>query len=438
MNEKSSTEQSSVFNSNVLEGSIKGKDDFSLTNEDTITKAQQTFKKKSLSKEDETAINNSDGVVLSTLNNVGFASTRHGSSSIWEATSEAAMNIASTVTSKLENFSSTLTSTFINEETLNNSHFEAINEIEDDDEEYKLQSSFTNSRLELKSDSPAKNNLFENVSTSSTQLNVFQAAAINKEETLDDPELYFPIDENGFPLSIFTRGYMLMPYVALQQFSDLVENLERGYVIGATNILFKTQSHLADVVVDMENALIEMRDINLKRQLHLSAADLRFAENLVNNVNLTGDQINDVFWDATGWEGGDEWIQTQFYDYLTSLLAVSTCESPNSKDVSDFNESFLAAWKSTKNYRVWLANSHAGIDDVKSSHPCQAQYSVNDVRLRLHHNLQSSDRGRKLEDAMTSANQAVLNTGKYMGTALVSAKSTVSSWWSSKMKKDSE
>lgn len=437
-NERSHTNDSSSSISEVLNNTMQTEGD---KNDNTCAEVNHNLSSESKEAEspkldDNPEATSDDGIVLSTLHNSGFTSARHGSSTIWDSTSEAAVNIAATVTSKFENFSSTLTAAFINEETLNDSHFAAISEIEDDEEEHKLRSSFRNSRLEIKFGSPGKSDSFETITTSTVYPNLSEET-VSKEEVLEDADLYFPIDENGFPLSVFTRGYMLLPYVALQQFSELTDNFERGYVIGATNILFKTQSHLADVVVDIENALIEIRDVNLKRQLHLSAADLRFAENIVNNVNLAGDQMGDVFWDATGWEGGDEWIQTQFYEYITSLLSLSTCDNPNLKDVNDFNENFLAAWKRTKNYRVWLANDHKNLEDANHLHPCHAQYSVNDVRLRLHHNLQSSDRGRKLEDAMSTANQAVVNTGKYMGTALVSAKSTVSSWWSSRMKKDS-
>ena len=372
--------------------------------------------------------NDADGIVLSSLADEPPSLPRQSTNSIWDATSEAALNIAATVTSGLENLSSTLSSTLYNVEHLDGSHFDSISEIEDEEEEDKLQMGFKNSRLEIKSESPAKS-AFQEPKLTDLDIADRTVAAVH-----DNFQSHFQVDEFGFPLSIFTRGYLCLPYVALQQFSDLTDNYERGYLIGATNILFKTQVHLADVVIDLENALLDIRDMNLKRQLHLSAADLRFAENLVNAVSEN--RAGSVHFDATGWEGGDEWIQAQFTEYLVSLLAFSTLSNPNPKDVNDFNEQFLTAWKNTQNYRVWTSETHRGIVNARASHPCQAQYSVNDMRLRLHHNLQSSDRGRKIEGAMTSANQAMVNTGKYMGTAFVSAKSTVSSWWSNKMKKD--
>jgi len=378
--------------------------------------------------------NTTDGIVLSTLmDSHPRDAAYHSSSNIWEATSEAAISIAASVTSRLESLSSTFSNTLYREENFDESRFESLSEIEDDEEHDKLQMGFKNARLEIKSDSPAKDRSAQDHDIS-TKDNAIADTATSKSEVIDDLKSHFQTDDCGFPLSVFSRGYLCLPYIALQQFSELTENYSRGYVIGATNILFKTQTHLADVVVDMENALLDIRDFDLKRQLHLSAADLRFAENLVNNVSSSPE--DDIFFDATGWEGGDEWIQAQFTDYLVSLLAVSVAENPNPKDVNDFNEHFITAWKNCKNYQIWASETHKGMENAKPFHPCQAQYTVNDVRLRFHHNLQSSDRGRKIEGAMNSANQAMVNTGKYMGTALVSAKSTVSSWWSNKMKKD--
>ena len=55
-------------------------------------------------------------------------------------------------------------------------------------------------------------------------------------------------------------------------------------------------------------------------------------------------------------------------------------------------------------------------------HPFHGQLSMADMRLRLQHTMQTTDGGRKL-------NQAVAFTGKAMGGALNQAKSTFNSWW---------
>nr|CAB3224799.1 late secretory pathway protein AVL9 homolog [Phallusia mammillata] len=364
-------------------------------------------------------------------NKTRILSETNSTSSLWSTTSDRAMEVAQNISTGLESLTSAVSTAFYNTETIDSVGWEGAHEIEDDDD--LLLPGFGNARLEIKTESPAKT---QN-SNLPQDLYIERGDAIAKPRSstmlslLKKDGYISPIecDSFGFPLSVFTRGYLCLPYVALQQHGDLMENLERGYVIGATNILFKSNPNLADVVVDLEEPALDIRDANLKRLTHLSAADLRFAQHLVDNVTEEDDSF-----DTTGWEGGNEWIQAQFLEYMLSMLAISTEVNANPKDMHDFNEYFLAAWKQTQNYQVWASKEHPSMANIKPIHPFQAQYSVSDMRLRLHHNLQSSDRGRKIEDAMVTANQAVANTGKFMGSALVSAKSSVTSWWSNRSK----
>lgn len=125
----------------------------------------------------------------------------------------------------------------------------------------------------------------------------------------------------GFPLSIFTKGYLCLPYLSLPYLDLLCDVNVRGYVVGATNILFKQKTQLYDVLVDIELGRIECQDLELRKQLHLTTEDLRFADYIVKHVS---DERHDVFLDGVGWEGGDEWIRTQFRIYLLCLLRTST------------------------------------------------------------------------------------------------------------------
>lgn len=134
--------------------------------------------------------------------------------------------------------------------------------------------------------------------------------------------------------------------MALQQHHLLSDVTVRGFVAGATNILFRQQRHLSDAIVDVspsfagqhfpnkqphfifkhlfflflqvEEAAIQIQDPELRKILSLTTADLRFADYLVKHVTENRD---DVFLDGTGWEGGDEWIRAQFTLYLHSLLS---------------------------------------------------------------------------------------------------------------------
>ncbi|XP_028605834.2 late secretory pathway protein AVL9 homolog isoform X1 [Podarcis muralis] len=237
-------------------------------------------------------------------------------------------------------------------------------------------------------------------------------------------------DQYGMPLAVFTKGYLCLPYMALQQHHLLSDITIRGFVAGATNILFRQQKHLSDAIVEIEEALVQVHDPELRKVLNPTTADLRFADFLVKHVTENRD---DVFLDGTGWEGGDEWIRAQFGSYLHALLA-ATLQPDSEKILSDFGTTFVAAWRNTHNYRVWNSNKHPALAEVNPSHPFQGQYSVSDVKLRLSHSVQNSERGKKIGNAMVTTSRNVVQTGRAVGQsvggALTSAKSAMSSWLS--------
>ncbi|XP_063062604.1 late secretory pathway protein AVL9 homolog [Engraulis encrasicolus] len=237
-------------------------------------------------------------------------------------------------------------------------------------------------------------------------------------------------DQHGLPLAIFTKGYLCLPYMALQQHHLLSDVTVRGFVAGATNILFRQQRHLSDAIVDVEEARILIHDPELRRLLNLSTADLRFADYLVKHVT---ENREDVFLDGTGWEGGDEWIRAQFNLYVLSLLS-STLQQDNEKLLADYGAPFVSAWKITHNFRVWYSNKHPAMAEITPGHPFLGQYSVADMKLRLSHNVQNSERGKKIGNAVMTTSRSVVQTGKAVGQsvgeALTSAKSAMSSWFS--------
>uniref|UniRef100_A0A8C0FGK6 AVL9 cell migration associated n=1 Tax=Bubo bubo TaxID=30461 RepID=A0A8C0FGK6_BUBBB len=219
-------------------------------------------------------------------------------------------------------------------------------------------------------------------------------------------------DQYGMPLAIFTKGYLCLPYMALQQHHLLSDVTVRGFVAGATNILFRQQKHLSDAIVEIEDAHVQIHDPELRKILNPTTADLRFADYLVKHVTENRD---DVFLDGTGWEGGDEWIRAQFSAYLHALLA-AVLQPDNEKTLSDFGTAFVAAWKNTHNYRVWNSNKHPALAEVNSS------------------SVQNSERGKKIGNVMVSTSRNVVQTGKAVGQsvggAFTSAKSAMSSWFS--------
>uniref|UniRef100_A0A8C9WF03 AVL9 homolog (S. cerevisiase) n=1 Tax=Scleropages formosus TaxID=113540 RepID=A0A8C9WF03_SCLFO len=232
-------------------------------------------------------------------------------------------------------------------------------------------------------------------------------------------------DQYGMPLAIFTKGYLCLPYMALQQHHLLSDVTVRGFVAGATNILFRQQRHLSDFSKtaaaraicagsDVEEGRIQIQDPELRRLMSLTTADLRFADYLVKHVT---ENREDVFLDGTGWEGGDEWIRAQFGLYVHSLLATSL-QQDNEKLLADYGSSFVSAWKNTHNYRVWHSNRHPAMSEVTPGHPFQGQYSVADVKLKFSHSVQNSERGKKIGNAVMTTSRNVVQTGKAVGSVV--------------------
>ncbi|ETE59117.1 Late secretory pathway protein AVL9-like protein, partial [Ophiophagus hannah] len=62
--------------------------------------------------------------------------------------------------------------------------------------------------------------------------------------------------------------------------------------------------------------------------------------------------------------------------------------------------------------RVWNSNKHPALAEINPSHPFQGQYSVSDVKLRLSHSVQNSERGKKIGNAMVTTSRNVVQTGR--------------------------
>ncbi len=95
----------------------------------------------------------------------------------------------------------------------------------------------------------------------------------------------------GMPLNLFSRSYMLQPYLSLHYLEYLTSGVNsatnpnglKGYVVGATNFLFKQRLQQdLDVLVEPNQIFILNND--LKKQLQLTTTDLRFADYIVKNV----------------------------------------------------------------------------------------------------------------------------------------------------------
>ncbi|VDO59649.1 unnamed protein product [Onchocerca flexuosa] len=92
-------------------------------------------------------------------------------------------------------------------------------------------------------------------------------------------------DSYGFPLSIFTKGSLFHPYLSICHLDMIRSDKTRAYCIGTTNALFVQRRDLLDVIIDeVGDGSIDIIDIELKRSLALTAADLRFVDFILKEI----------------------------------------------------------------------------------------------------------------------------------------------------------
>ncbi|XP_072943735.1 late secretory pathway protein AVL9 homolog [Epargyreus clarus] len=223
--------------------------------------------------------------------------------------------------------------------------------------------------------------------------------------------------ECGFPLPLFEDGYLCLPYLSLQYMDLLSDSAVQGFLVGASNVLFKQKRQLFDVLVELNEMRIETSDMVLRRQLALGTEDLRFADHVVRH----------------GPTQGDAWIRDQFASYLIYLLRTSLLPD-GSREMDSYNNQFMSAFKATPGYEEWLKSTNIGdieaFMNLTPSHPFSGQLSVADMKLKFAHTMSTTEGGRKVTAAVATTGRAVATTSRAVGGALSHARGALSGWWS--------
>jgi len=235
------------------------------------------------------------------------------------------------------------------------------------------------------------------------------------------------LSDLGMPPKLFTGGNLCHPYLSLPYLDILTQPSIHGYVIGATNALFKAKRGLNDVIIDIDEDKLEILDPELKKCLSLTTEDLRFIDGIIRVV--ASEDHEDAFLDGVGWEGGDEWVRAQFRFYMTCLLRSSLEEA--SAPLSDhFHSQYMSSLRATRHYRAWRASVPPGLAALSPGHPCSGQHlSMADMKLRLSHNLTNTEGGKKVTAAVQSTGRVVSDTGKAVTAGIGAAKGAIYSWW---------
>ncbi|KAM3724228.1 T-box protein [Dirofilaria immitis] len=210
------------------------------------------------------------------------------------------------------------------------------------------------------------------------------------------------------------KGSLFHPYLSICHLDMIRSDKTRAYCIGATNALFVQRRDLLDVIVTVDeggDGSIDIVDVELKRSLALTAADLRFVDFLLKEMEANAK--------SPSWEGSDDWIRLQMQAYLLSLIATVRADLKDSLD--DFNEAFITEWKMSNNYRIWSCGDYPDLASAVPGHPFAGGLGISDVLLRMEHSVGGTGSGRRVASA-------VVNTSKYFADTGTKVKTSIASW----------
>ncbi|KZT67293.1 hypothetical protein DAEQUDRAFT_794018 [Daedalea quercina L-15889] len=224
----------------------------------------------------------------------------------------------------------------------------------------------------------------------------------------------------GLPLDLFGKDAFFQPYLPLQQLDMLKDT--QSWLCGSTNTIV-TQQKEVDLLVDVENGTMEFRDPTVERIAGLTAADRKWMDEIVKDVNET--YVDDPT-KPTGmhFKGSDDYLRQKFEEYISGALAsvkysafvakaggagvVITDGQGDPNSTLDFNALWIHEFKKTNAYEVWERVTDPMLFDiVEARHPCSERPSVlSDVGLRLSEGIQEL----KLDQQLAPTREAISRT----------------------------
>ncbi|KIM40920.1 hypothetical protein M413DRAFT_445694 [Hebeloma cylindrosporum] len=227
----------------------------------------------------------------------------------------------------------------------------------------------------------------------------------------------------GLPLDIFGKNAFFQPYLPLQQI-DMIKNTP-SWLCGCTNSIITQQSEV-DLLVHTDTGVLEFRDPKLERSAGLTAADRKWMDDILTDVNENWTQ--DDAQHPTGmqqFKGSDDYLRTKFEEYISAALSsvkyrdfvgkgenggviITGGTGGHPTSTEDFNPLWISEFKSTNAYEVWNRTTDPLLFDiVEPRHPCNEKPSVvADIGLRLQEGIQDL----KLEQQLAPAREAVART----------------------------
>ncbi|GAA5859457.1 hypothetical protein JCM1840_004624 [Sporobolomyces johnsonii] len=207
----------------------------------------------------------------------------------------------------------------------------------------------------------------------------------------------------GLPLDVFGKGSFFQPYLPLQQI-DLLKT--KSFLVGTTNSIFQQQRDCnIDVIVNIDNATLDILNPALTPLITLTAADRKWMDELVTTVDQSWDPRDPGRPQGQGFVGSEDFLRGKFEEYVCSLLAcvkfgdflangaradmLLSAPELESYNPASFNEAFLKAFRRTKAFELWDRTTDEVIFDlVEPKHPMEGKTNpLEDVGIRLVHGL---------------------------------------------------
>ncbi|KXN82796.1 Late secretory pathway protein AVL9 [Leucoagaricus sp. SymC.cos] len=225
----------------------------------------------------------------------------------------------------------------------------------------------------------------------------------------------------GLPLDVFGKDAFFQPYLPLQQL-DMIKDTP-SWLCGSTNSIVTQQKDI-DLLVDTETGTVEFRDPKLERLAGLTAADRKWMDDIVTDVNVSWDDA-DPKTSTLQFKGSDDYLRTKFEEYISAALSsvkyrdfvmkgegsgvlITGGTGGDVSNTDDFNPLWISEFRNTNAYAVWDRITDPLIFDiVEPRHPCTEKPSVvADIGLRLSEGIQDL----KLEQQLAPAREAVART----------------------------
>jgi len=156
----------------------------------------------------------------------------------------------------------------------------------------------------------------------------------------------------NLPLNIFD-GYKLYPYLSIQDI-PLVKQQTTRLLGGASNALYLSCSVPTVEMLQDKSPVLKNFESRISS---LSSADTHFIDRLIKESDARS------LSQSANFEGSDEWIRSEFENYIVSLLYVvgsqltsvdeSAQPQSSSDPFSDFNSQWVQEWMKTTYFQEW-------------------------------------------------------------------------------------